>query len=88
VNFKPGQLVKLNTFAISCIVPNRGGFIVLTELGYQTNRTWDEDSIETIPVGVPCLIVENDNHCEAYDKLVMLFKDVLVRISAEYVEQI
>lgn len=77
--FKIGQLVKLNEFA-------RGewpdGFLVMTEAcALEGARRCNV----SIPVEAACLIVKIDINFLG-ESLVLLFRDTLVRTSADYVE--
>ena len=83
--FCPGQLVKLNAFAIECIEPRNGGFKVMTAEGYDSGQYWKPGFIKTIPIDSPCLVI--GVYPEDSDSLLVLFEEALIRISHEYMEQ-
>jgi len=83
--FMPGQLVRLNAFAIECIEPRNGGFKVVTAEGYDNLQDLSYREVKTIPVDSPCLVVKvyPEGHG---DRLLVLFEDVLVRINHSFME--
>ena len=82
--FCPGQLVKLNAFAIECIVPANGGFKVMSEADYQACSFLYEEVITPSDV---CLVIQVSEP-NTLTNLIVLFGETLVRTSTEHLEPI
>lgn len=78
--FKPGQLVKLNAFALGCIAIENQAFRMR-----KVNPHGTADFLHSVYGGDPCLIVRVEGRALG-DVLVMIHEDVLVQVSNRFME--